>query len=463
MNTEYALAKRNDLQLIIKAYEKFLAQQIKKSPNRVRAIEALTSRDLVRTIAMSEISKNRVNRIIKPAKPGEGNPALGTTSQPLIEEAVNVASAMQPVYQTPKDPENDRLFKDLSECIPCNQKWSWGDFDWERLKEILKMDLMARFRFLIDLEGIFDGNPILDRLCILLHCFKDLCPQDLIVLIGILTAYIGQVLDKIDFNLQSALHDILGTLLRPYISGLEDFLNAYIQFLVSQVECIINAIQVSAESVRDLNISNNRGPDALHFNKDLTGGAVDTVSDDIAQKAKRTREFLNKDLREGVHAITDDIPVYLRSIIQDTLDWVEDSLIRAQDVIIDLLGGEWLVTQENISWMDQVRAIATIIDILEVIVSLGDLDELCNEDNVKKVIDQLNNRLPDSIVLTDGEPDQVAGAASPGANRIQPVRIAGGIKIPGATKQYNFTLKDCLRSTTADEQAMIRNWINELS
>ena len=463
MNVEYAMARRHSLQLVIKSYEDFLAQQIKRSPNRVRAIEALSSRDIVRTIAMSEVSKNRINRITAPGKPGQGNPALGTASQPLIEEASNIGAATQPVLKTPSDLDSDRLFKDLSECIPCNQNWSWGDFDWDRLKEILKMDLMARFRFLLDLEDMFNGNPILDRLCALLHCFKDLCPQDLLVLIGILTAYIGQVLDKIDFNLASALRDILGTLLRPYISGLEDFLNAYIQFLVDQVECILNSIQVSAESIRDLNIENTRGPKSLQFKKELTGGSVDKVSNDIAKGAKRANDFLNKDVAEAVHTVTDDIPVYLKSIIQETLDWVENSLIKAQDAIIDLLGGEWLVTQENIGWMDNIRSVATIINICEIIVKLGDIDELCSEDNVKKVIDQLNTRLPDPVVIiddTEASPAQVASTVSP-VSRMPNVGAVNNN--PTTVKQFGFAIKDCLRKANADEQAMLRNWIQELS
>jgi len=459
MNIDYALARRKDLQLIIKAYEDFLRTQLLRSPNRMKVAEALGTKDIVRTIAMSEVSRSRVDRIIKPSESPQG---LEATSQPLVEEAASLGRGLQPIGGSSAGrSESDRLFKDLSECIPCNLKWALGDFDWDRLKEILMLDLKARLGFLDGLESLFKGNPVLDELCRILHAFRDLCPQDLLVLIGILTAFIGRVLESINFNLMSALSDILSSLLRPYIGGLEDFLNMYLQFLLDQVDCILNSIENSARSLSGLSISNDHGPKALHFKKKLTSDAADAQLDDIADTARRTNENIH-DFAKQLTGTPDDIVSYIRSVGQEAIDWIELKLTKVQDALIDLLGGEWLVTQDNISWYEQVKAVATIIDICEVIVKLGTQEELCTEENARQIIDQLNDRIPNGTVISINEtPDSSAGRSSaiPGTDSERTTR--SGLS-ESTVKQFNFALKNCLQKANPDEEALLRQWAIEL-
>lgn len=458
MNIDYALSRRRDLQLIIKSYEDFLRVQLLRSPNRMKAAEAFSAKDIVRTIAMSEIARTRADRI---AKPNTGAPSLGVTSQPLIEEASRFGAALRPVDTGSSDRESrDRLFKDLTDCIPCNLKWSLEDFDWDRLKEILLADLKARLGFLDALEGLFNGNPILDELCQILHSFRDLCPQDLLVLIGVLTAFIMRVLDSIDFNLVSALNDILSSLLRPYIGGLEDFLNMYLQFLLDQIDCILNSIENAAHSLIGLSISNDRGPKALHFNKKLTSDEADATLDDIADTARRTREKVHSAV-DQVTGTPDDIAGYIRSLGQEAIDWIELKLTKVQDALIDLLGGEWLITQDNISWYEQIKAVATLIDICEVIVKLGTQEELCTEENTRNIIEQLNTRVPGGTLINiDGNQGTSGnGSTVPGTTS----QRLSGPKFPESTiKQFNFALKNCLKKASPDEEALLRQWTTEL-
>lgn len=456
MNIDYALSRRKDLQIIIKAYEEFLRTQLLKSSNRMKAAEAFSAKDIIRTIAMSEVAKTRVDRI---TNPNSGPPSLGATSQPLIQEASNFGRALQPVDTDSADGKSrDRLFKDLSDCIPCNLKWSLQDFDWDRLKAILLADLKARLGFLNGLGDLFNGNPILDELCQILHRFKDLCPQDLLVLIGVLTAFIMRVLDSIDFNLVSALNDILSSLLRPYIGGLEDFLNMYLQFLLDQIDCILNSIENAAQSLVGLSISNDRGPKALHFNKKLTSDKADETLEDIADTSRKTRKEIHN-FADQLTGSPDDIAGYIRSIGQEAIDWIELKLTKVQDALIDLLGGEWLITQDNISWYEQVKAVATIIDICEVIVKLGDIDDLCTEENTRNIVEQLNSRAPNGTsILIDGQTSSTSTRA-PSATSQQ----LSQPKFSGTTvKQFNFALKNCLKKASPSEEALLRQWTTEL-
>lgn len=552
MNIDYAMGRRQELRLVIKSYEEFLARQIKTSPERSKAIEALSARDIMRTIAMSKVSQNRVNKITR----GGVVPIPGDLS-------AQAPSDNNPVPFSPEEDHtsSDKLFKNLKDCIPCNLNWDWKDFDWDRLREMLTADLKARLGFLNNLEDLFKGNPVLDELCDILHRFKDLCPQDILALIALLTAYISRILDQIEFNLASALSDILGMLLRPYIGGLEDFLTMYLQSLLDQIDCILNSIENAALSLKSFkqNTSNNlssiqnslttteeekqqrqqasinrkasraqalltaaqaartradknpsasaesaalkaeeeaeraaeevdlavKGIGAANESKGNTGSAssesakitnsaakesaaipgpngkksfnVDEGLDDIVTNTRRAKKFAHDTFSPAPFG--DGLGPFLRAITQDVLDWTEENLIKAQDAIIDLLGGEWIVTEKNISWLDQVKAVATIIDILEVIVKLKNGEDLCSEDNVRKVIDGINLRTPNGttiIIPNDETTETIQQPGSPQSTRPD--------LLPGSSngRTISFKLRACLKGLNQSEEDLANKWMAEL-
>lgn len=498
MNRELALQIRNDLRVIIESYEAFLFDEVTSGKKRVQAVEALATRDIVRSIGMSEVSKTRVDTV-RGATQGEARDpqsegALGVREDALFAEAGRIASAAQPAVEKDIQKSGDNLFKNIKDCIPCNQSWSWGDFDWGRLKEILTFDVRQRFKWLLDIEQMFNGNPILDNLCEFLHSFKDLCPQDILILISLFIAYLTKTLDSIKFNFDGVLKDILAMLLRPYIGGLEDFLNVYIQFLVDQIDCILNLIQVSAQELRDLQVNVDIGrkreltpeevrtgnTSSFKFSQDIITGRGDAFFDDVAEGAKETREFLRHDTKKYVHALTDDIPTYLANIARDALDWVESQVQRAQDAVIDILGGEWLVTSQNLSWVEQMQSIATIINILEVIYSLGKIDDLCSEDNVIRVIDGVNDRNPDRVVIPERDSNTTglptidgrlqaltplpSGGAAGNSPQLRPLPNSGAEEGSGTARlNIPFSLSSCLKRRGDVSEAMLRQWVEELS
>lgn len=447
MNIENGLATRKDLQVIIKAYEKFLTGQVVRSPNRVRAIEALSTRDIMRTMAMAEVSKTRADRVIRPTTE-QSSTALIAETPPTVD----VTEVAEPVSR-----DRSSLFKDFEDCIPCNENWLPEDFDWSRLKAILLADLKSRYGFLLDLEDIFKGNQFLDQLCQILQLFKNLCPKDLIVLIGILMAYIGRVLDSISFNLASGVGDILGTLLRPYISGLEDFLSMYLQFIIDQIDCILNEIKTNALMLKGLSISNTRGPKAIQFEQPLTTQSMDDVLQGIADKTDEAREAIRASQATDAYS---DVASFIEEISKDVISWVEDNLNKVQDAIIDLLGGEWLLTRNNISWLEQVRAIATLIDIMEVIVKLGTQKELCTEDNIRSIVTQLNDRLPGGdVILVDASDDSNSRPTPSRSGATQNTKSLTG---SSSGKTFKFSIADCMKAPSPDQQAQMLQWMGEL-
>jgi len=240
---------RANLQIIISAYEAHLADRVISGDRAIAASEALSARDVVRNIGMAQVSRTRLERVIKPR---ESNPGIGVSTQALVPEAQRIVSTGDFPNAGNDRRNSDALFRSLKDCIPCQLDWDWKDFDWSKLKELLKLDLKSRFAWLLDLEGFLDDRSWINHLCHILGLFKNLCPKDILPLIAMLTAFLMRTLDAIKLNLTGALKDILGMILRPYIAGLEDFLNMFIQFYVDQIQCILNLLIVPGEELRDL-------------------------------------------------------------------------------------------------------------------------------------------------------------------------------------------------------------------
>lgn len=477
MQQQAMLHTRAKLRSIIEAYETFLRQEILSGEKSITASELIVARDLNRTIAFGTVNKTRVDNIISPPEQLTGQPAtqLGSSSSPLFAEAGVIGSSLSPEIQTQVN--SDKLFRNLKDCIPCNRNWEWQDFDWERLKDILSLDIESRFAWLTDIDDLLNDNSILDRLCQFMQAFKNLCPQDLLVLIAMFTAWLYKTLDSIKFNLEGILRDVLGMVLRPYISGLEDFLNAYIQFFVDQIECILNSIITTAAELEDLSISNDLGPDFLHFDTDVITGKGDEALRTTQNVVKRASQLINEDRKVLIHKLTDDWPTQLVQLSRDALEWIELQVIQTQDMVIDLLFGEWLVTGENISYAQQLKSVATIIQLLKAIYSLGIQKDWCTEDNAVRIVEFLNNRLPDTVIVERVNDESVGGSQVsnqrdiPGrdvvtnSNTSSTQPSQANTRTPSSpidsSRTINISLK-CLRARDGFSQDEINKYMREL-
>lgn len=482
MNKELALDMKARLRVVIDAYEAFLYKEIRNAgPKAIVSVEALTARDAVRTVGMSEVSVTRVDKIVTRGRGTTEAERGGVSSQSetLVVSGIDRLGGTGPETRpgSPRDP-SDSLFRNLKDCIPCNHLWEWPDFDWDRLKEILKLDLQARFAWLLDWEGLLKENFVLDELCSILSLFKNICPQDLGALITLLVAYIARLIASIKFNFDGILKDILGMLLRPYINGLEDFLTAYVQFILSQIDCVLNAIQVSAEAIATANIRNDLGPDVAKFDVDIFSDGTQAGAQMVAEGTAYTRNFIATKPREAIKKAVVDAPAWLISQIRVASTMVEGWVKELQDTVIEFLGGEWLVTRNNIGLVQTKRAISTIIQIIRIVIELAAGEDLCSEDNVKRVIDVLNTRNPDTIIIQDFatqpdvDPFAIGGGgtinrppqpAPEGANgqQGQNNQSTGSTPIT-ATRNIGFSLNKCLNNDGSVAKDMLQRWITEL-
>lgn len=456
MNREAALNLRQQLKQVTSAYEKFLHNEVINGEQAPIASEALLARELIRTTAISEVSKKRVDKILEPKT--EESPVNSATAF-LSSEAGIIGSATQPSVRTPRESSN--FFRNLKDCIPCNKNWEWQDFDWSRLIDILNLDIEARFNWLLDIESLLNQNQIAERLCQFLRAFKDLCPQDILVLIAMFTAWLVKTIDSLEFNLEGILRDILSSILRPYISGLEDFLNIYIQFFVDQIECILNAVLVSASQLEDLSISNRLGPESLRFEKDLITGEGDRFLQDVQSVTKRASKLINEDRKEFIRDITNEWPAQLVELSRDTLQWIELQVIKTQDIVIDFLGGEWLVTSQNIGYIEQMKNVSTIIQILKAILSLGNIEELCTKDNAVFVANFVDSRISETIRIIEevGLSSSQNGLSSENETANS---ASEALSQDGSTSFVNFNLDACLK-TDITTKHQIDKWISELT
>lgn len=473
MNREIALATRRELRLIISRYEQFLRGEILQGNNSVVAVEAMGTRDIIRTVAMSEVNKGRVDRILGTSgQPQERNlqadRVVSSQETALVEELSTIGSAAQPgVVGSDNQSSSERLFRDLEECIPCSKYYGMGDFDWSRLKDILKLDLAARFQWITQFERMLGQNEIAWKLCQIMQLFKNMCPQDLLRVIALLVAWLTKTLDSIEINLDGLLKDILGAILRPYIIGLEDFLNIYLQLMVDQLDCIINLIVVSAQELRDLKVSNTLGPDKIQFEKDVITGRGDKFLDKTAQLGKRASKLINEDREDVIRNISNDLPAGIVGLLEDSVEWLETQAIKIQDFLIDILGGEWLVTGRNMSLYEQMKAVTTLIHILQVIHTLAKGEDLCNEDNIRDVIVEINDRLPDVVVIAE-EVDTVPsieGRTRPefGDESGNPEDRQNSAAPPSlAVQTIPFSLSSCLQKPDDVSAEQIDRWIRGL-
>lgn len=151
-----------------------------------------------------------------------------------------------------------RLFKDLSDCIPCMGPFAEPELEWRKLRDLLAADWNQRWKWYKDMLALFAGpknSKTIAQLCSILEMFKNLCPQDISRLIAALVAWINRLIYLIDFNLATALSDILAQILRPYIQGIDAWLMAFWKAVMAPINCIIDNIQAQVLSMQSIDIT----------------------------------------------------------------------------------------------------------------------------------------------------------------------------------------------------------------
>tara|TARA_R110002126_G_scaffold179423_5_gene328436 strand:+ start:855 stop:2309 length:1455 start_codon:yes stop_codon:yes gene_type:complete len=483
INRSLALTLKNNLGTVIEAYEEFLFAEALAGDHQVQAVEGLSTKAIIRTIGSSETSKSRVESIEERvlaanAQDSRSQPSQRPPSQEFqgtTFEAQQARSANQTEGESEKTSKKDPpVWKDIEDCIPCRADWTWGDFNMDELLALLEADLVMRVEFIDKINDMFLENPVLDELCILLHLFEDLCPQDLLAIIALLTAMMASVSSHLRINLKALLKELLGMILKPYFDGLDSFLNLHAQLLIGQADCIINLITVSTRKIAELETSNLRtgetpNSDGTGATRKVFGDQTVYVNDDgesVSRKdfltaPERAAKYVQNKTSQAADFIIDGyarkIPEGIVALIRQATDWIEFKTGQLQDMIIDIMGGEYLFTNQVTSLLETMRDIATVVTVLKALREL-DLDELCNEDSARKVIDRINDSQPDVIVITEdqdqGSPGNTIGTGNPGN---------GSSGSQDARARIKFTLSSCLQRADSISEEALRQWIDELS
>ena len=369
--------------------------------------------------------------------------------------------------QEPPDPDDDRFWRDMSDCIPCMQ-WTWGETDvlLDDLLAILKADLDARISIFLDLKALFDGNPVLDELCQIMKMFKNLCPQDLLSLIAMLVVRTIQLLESMRTDLGGMLKDIIGTFLRPLIHGLSGFLNLYGTFLWDQVDCILNIIQTSTNVLSQTHTAMPWADDKKNW------------LDSTSEAMQETDDWMRKKAIPGVASIPDVFTEYTIGTVNKSMTFLGQKIDLLLDTILEYCHIDFIRSDKEMGFQANLMAVATMIDIGKIFYDWykqgNDYFELCSEEGVNQFIDEVNDAIPNVNLVNADDPssDPTSGTRIPRSGDPipgDPGNTPGGPGMGGAQSastsgktKIEFSIKSCLNIGNSNEADLLSRWAQEL-
>ena len=529
-----ALAKLHAARKVSGAYSSHLQQCVATKRSRVKAVHALATEDLVRSQTNAKSGERQTKSLLdsvkghradvkKPSEEQSSEAVTGETSgypfgavdengKPLKgpffgewkgrdslkvpkpgKDAMAFGSAWSQGLPA-RNPENDdKFWADLKDCIPCGLDGSWWDGTkgqlvsieavWDDLLDILEADMNSRISMFTDLESIFEGNDVLEKLCQIIAMLKNLCPQDLVSIALLITTYINQLLAQIQLNIAGLLQGILSGILRPFIAGLQGFLNGIFGIFLQELECIMNLIISTADATAAaLEMIDEKDPAA----RALRSGA---------QGMRKFNEDLSKAAGGFSKMISKDIPKAITDMMREAIAGIERGIVEITSALFDALKLDWLKSNSQIGLTGNLKAIATVLNIIEIIIELSNgksIEELCSdEESILNLIDEINEHSPNQVINTDpGNSPDSHDTGDPGLSNIPIFRLNDGPEFNprrtpserpapdtegtgtgtgtgrrgqgGDTKYIPFSLKDCMKKPSKGDAEIFSNWIQEL-
>lgn len=499
MERAEALQKRQHALAVVDAYEAYLRKEVVSGTSRVKAVEALVARPVSNSIAMSVVSQNQAFLIANGQQGVRPQAVFGEREQELVTSREEVRSTLG---------EEGFFRDDLTDCIPCSFDTNWEGLNWDKLKAIFEADLQRRLRWLDDINLVLfgdGGNPILDEICRLIRAFAPMCPQDLVALISLMTASLMRNLEAFNFNFSSAIRDIIGQLLRPYVANLQAFISTFLSSLTSRFACIANLLETSADLLQNasvvtsVTVKNVKDEPGKPVTYSSGNPVLDEDGNPVYEPQRRTgamkwdvrhRDFFDKKSAEyqyignvesafgeaekalkdphgyGLRQLPVDPVKFVRDQMDSAMDWVEGKLIILEDTVMEFLHTDWLNTSSSLSLVANLKNIAQIIDLLEVIreVAGGNLIEKCTDEIVLLIIEGLDARSPDTI---EEAPD-LGGRATQSGQRVAPWSDGAEDAVApqeeqrtSAVNTVSVNLGGCL-SPSAKNVDLLSQWMREL-
>jgi hypothetical protein len=250
-------------------------------------------------------------------------------------------------------------------------------------------------------------------------------------------------------------------------------------------------------------VSNTSGPDSWHFKRELTSKETDEwvtgkakwlkdQQNAVEKKTRHIADFIGNEIPaafvkspnqlsdsdvdstvelngtapfEGWAAAIRTFPAYIGWIVGSGRDWLEENIIKIQNGIIDLLGGEWLFTRKNFNLIQNLHAVATLIDVLEILATLAVGKDICEEGNLLRFIDLFNSRTSNVVAIVPSDSVQVSSveqAGNPALGRPSGQAATSANSQPQATR-VNFSLSGCMKAPSPSEESQLRRFIEELT
>jgi len=232
-------------------------------------------------------------------------------------------------WRDQKNKKGTRLLKDFSDCVPlCTQKFADPKLEWKKLRDLLAADWNQRWEWYQRMLDAFSGpknSKTIADLCNILAMFKDLCPSDILKLIAMLAAWITSLFLLMDFNIATGISDILGQILRPYISGIDAWLLAFWKALIAPITCIIDAIQANITNLAGLKYDTYGVHAAKTVYKVGSEGGPTTVGE-LREKAKRAEADYDADPTAAKKKRWDDIEAELSAATDAEMKALDDSI-----------------------------------------------------------------------------------------------------------------------------------------
>jgi hypothetical protein len=420
----------------------------------------LTTKQLVATSTNKAALSGTLKTIDKNESVGPYNRSQYSFDQNLSRLA-NVWSVGTNASQEPPDPDDERFWRDLEDCIPCMQ-WTWGEMDvlWDDLTAIFQADLDARISIFQDLSGLFEGSPILDELCEILKMFQNLCPQDLLALIAMLVVRTIQILQSMRTDLGGMLKDIISTFLRPTINGLAGFLNMYATFLWDQVDCILNIIQTTSEVMSQAHVAMPWADDKKNW------------LDHTAEGMQGTDDWVRNKAIPAAAGLPDQLTKFTIGTVNKSMTYLGDKLDMMLDLILETCRIDFVRSDKELGFQANLMAVATMIDIAKIFKNWYDNGsdfDLCSEEGASTLIDTVNRSIPNiNVVNVDANVDRrMPGDTVP---RRTPGRTPNPALPEGqptssadtGRSRVEFSIKSCLNTSNSSEADLLSRWAGEL-
>jgi len=244
----------------------------------------------------------------------------------------DVSRAVSDIIAGLEDPDWDETWEQMKDwvgdCIPCMDRFSdlgsllRGDDLWN----MLEADLTDRLNWLDDIAGLFSNTDFMDGICdIIRHLMIFRCLPDFAAILAILASLKAMALDSLKLSISGVMWDIIGQLLQPFLSALDNLIRKMLNTLFAPIECIIDALMYQMTKIP--------------IYQDETIGFLQSIrSETGAAKAATYKTFRSE--RTNTMSGTEDVDYYLGS--QQNADTIKaNAKARQKQSLTERIGSDW--------------------------------------------------------------------------------------------------------------------------